>query len=379
MNKYPQIESILYVEDERQIQEELAEVIENFCHTLYLADDGFQGLELYKRHNPEIIISDIKMPIMDGLEMSKGIRKFNSDAHIIFTTAFSDVDFFQEAIELQVDGYILKPIDLELLEKRLIALIRQIELKKELRHKELMLIQQSKLASMGEMIGNIAHQWKQPLSIISMYANHMHVDCELDDMNKEHFIEYSEEITKQVHYLAKTTDDFRSFFKPGVGETKFNIKKFIDKCIDLVKASFDSHTIHTIEDIDEKINSFGDPNQLSQALINILNNAKDALNEAKDLRKKLVFILSAKEDQEKHITITIKDNAGGIPENILPKVFDPYFTTKSSSLGTGLGLYITHSIITDNLHGTIKVENDVFEYEGETYKGAKFTIVLPIN
>jgi len=136
--------------------------------------------------------------------------------------------------------------------------------------------------------------------------------------------------------------------------------------------------IKTIQEIDQKINSFGDPNQLIQAMINILNNAKDALSVASNLREKLVFILTVKEDDEK-IIITIKDNAGGIPRNIINKVFEPYFTTKTKEDGTGLGLYITHTIITKKLKGTIKVENEIFTHEGKEYKGACFTITLPLK
>ncbi|PLY10358.1 MAG: hypothetical protein C0626_05075 [Arcobacter sp.] len=152
----------------------------------------------------------------------------------------------------------------------------------------------------------------------------------------------------------------------------------MDKCIDLVTASFDSNTIRLIKEIDEKINSYGDPKQLLQALINILNNAKDAFKNINDSRDRLVFIISVKEIEKDSIIIEIKDNAGGIPEEILPRIFEPYFTTKDEGRGTGLGLYITHTIITKHLKGKIKVENESFEYEGTKYVGAKFSITLPL-
>lgn len=379
MKTFSKVSKILYVEDEKQVQEELAEVIENFCDTLYRADDGYQGLDLYKKHNPDIVISDIRMPVMDGIKMCNAIRKFNKDAHIIFTTAFSDIDYFQEAIELQVDGYILKPINLDALEKKILNIIATIELQKELFEKEQMLIQSSKLAAMGEMIGNIAHQWKQPLSVISMGANNLKVTYALNDtIEPQEALDFADHTIQQVEFLAKTIDDFRGFFNPNKMHEMYNLKSYINKCIDLVNASFDSNTIKTVKDIDDKIDSYGDPNQLLQAIINILNNARDALKNASGLRERLVFIFTAKEDGD-NIVISIKDNAGGIPENILPRIFEPYFTTKEESGGTGLGLYITYTIITKNLKGSIKVENDVFEYEGENYKGAKFTITLPMQ
>ena len=371
------VNSILYVEDEKNIQQELSKFLKMFCNNLYLADDGVQGLTLYQKYKPDIIISDIKMPFMNGIDMAHKIKEFNEDASIIFTTAFSDTDFFQEAIELQVDGYILKPIDLDLLENKIKNIIKNLKIKEDLENKEQMLIQQSKLASMGEMLSNIAHQWKQPLSIISSHTNSIKFDCELDELDKNTLVKSIDDISNQVQYLSNTVDDFRVFFKPNDMTSSFNIKKFLDKCINLVKASFDENTIEAIHEIDYKIDSLGDPNQLSQALINILNNAKDALKEAENIHKKLVFIISIKENENKQIVISIKDNAGGIPENIINNVFEPYFTTKGEK-GTGLGLYISHSIITKNLKGNLNVVNEEFEYEGHLYKGANFIIKLPL-
>lgn len=379
MKNINKVKSILYVEDEKNIQGELAEVIGMFCEELYLADDGVKGLEQYKEHQCDIVISDIKMPFMDGIEMSKKIKEINNNAHIVFTTAFSDVEYFQEALELQVDGYILKPMILQLLEKKIKAIIATINLAKELEQKDQMLIQQSKLASMGEMIGNIVHQWKQPLSGIAMTANNLKLDCQLDNIQKETLEDYADGILKQIEYLSNTMDDFKNFFKPSQNANlQFNLKEYIIKCVDLVDSAFYDSSIKTIKDIDDKINSYGDPRQLSQALINILNNAKDALNNAKGLQEKLVFIVTAKEDDKNNIVLKIQDNAGGIPESIIDKIFDPYFTTKGLE-GTGLGLYITHTLITKNLKGEIYVKNEEVEFEGKKYKGASFVITLPLS
>lgn len=365
----------MYVEDERNTRNELYDVLTYFAHDVYVAEDGAQGVELFARHRPKIVISDIRMPQMSGIEMAKAIRAIDQQVHIVFLSAFSDTPFLQEAIELQASGYLLKPIDLELLEQKLLSIIEHIALKAEVLAKEQMLIQQSKLASMGEMISNITHQWKQPLSIISVATNNMRVDFEMEQMDKTQFERYIHNITTQVGYLAKTIEDFQTFFKPSTDlHTHYNLKKFLDKCIELVESSFVSASIETIRHIDSSINSFGDPNQLSQALINILNNAKDVLKEAQGVQEKLVFIVLGR-IEENRLMIEIKDNAGGIDEELLERVFEPYFTTKES--GTGLGLYITHTIITKNLGGSIDVSNETFEYEGKIYTGAKFTILLP--
>jgi len=208
VKKFRPIKSILYIEDEKEIQEELAEVLEIFCEELYRADDGFQGLELFEKYHPDIIVTDIKMPIMDGIEMSKKIKESNPAMPIIFTTAFSDVDYFQEAIELQVEGYLLKPINLELLEKKILEIIDTIHLKEELATKEQMLLQSSKLAAMGEMVGNIGHQWKQPLSAITMSATSMKILKETGQLADEEFYEKCDLINNYAQYLAQTIDDF---------------------------------------------------------------------------------------------------------------------------------------------------------------------------
>ena len=378
MKKFKQAKSILYVEDEKAVQEALSEVLEMFCETLYTADDGFQGLELFNKHQPDIVITDIKMPVMDGIEMAKKIKEKSAEVSIVFCTAFSDANYFVEAIEMQADGYLLKPIDLKALEKKVLSIIDSIELKKELLEKEEMLIQSSKMAAMGEMIGNIAHQWRQPLSIMSMGANNIKINYELNgEISCKSSLSFADNILKQSKYLSNTIDDFRSFFNPESEDEGYNLKESLDKCLQLVGASFDDNMISIIQNIDEKINSYGDKNKLLQAIINILNNAKDALTAASELREKLVFVFTVEEDENNNIVIVIKDNAGGIPEKILPRIFEPYFTTKHQGQGTGLGLYITHSIVTKNLTGTIRAENEVFEHEGVSYKGAKFTITLP--
>jgi diguanylate cyclase (GGDEF)-like protein len=125
------VKSILYVEDESEIREALSDVLEEYCDEIYIAENGQEGIELYKEHIPDIVVSDIKMPIKNGIEMAQEIKELNKDAHIVFTTAFSDTEFFQEAINLQVDGYIIKPIDLDLLENKLLAIIDDLYIKRE--------------------------------------------------------------------------------------------------------------------------------------------------------------------------------------------------------------------------------------------------------
>ena len=374
------LHSILYVEDEKTTQTELIPVLEEFCDKLYVAENGAQALRYYKDIKPQLVISDVKMPIMDGLKLSEKIKEIKEDQHILLVTAFSDQEYLKQAIELHVTGYLLKPIDLEILEKKIEYISDQFELKNDLHIKEQILIQQSKLASMGEMLGNISHQLKQPLSVISTLSSSLKVIDELkqtdEGVSQSNKIEYYDTILSQVEYISHTIDDFKNFLNPSNVEYSFNIKEFLEKCITLVNSSFKDHEIATIKQIDFDINSYGNPNYLVQAILNILNNARDALESAKDIHQKLVFVFLIKKYKD-CITIEIKDNAGGIPTKIIDKIFDKYFTTKGELKGTGLGLYMTKMIITDKLNGKITVENEEFIHDGNKYIGAKFLITIP--
>lgn len=248
--------------------------------------------------------------------------------------------------------------------------------KKELNKNQTILHQQSKMAAMGEMIGNIAHQWRQPLSTITTASSGMVLQKEMGILTDEFFYEASEKINKSAQYLSKTIDDFRNFFNPEKIKNKFLLKDTMKITSELVSAQFNSQNIEIIENIEDiEINSY--ENELIQALINILNNAKDALkSKEQKLDKKLIFIDIYK--SKKELVIKIKDNAGGILDENINKIFNPYFTTKGKAEGTGIGLYITEEIIVRHLNGQLMVKNKEYIYENISYIGAEFTITVPL-
>jgi len=235
------------------------------------------------------------------------------------------------------------------------------------------LFQQSKMAAMGEMIGNIAHQWRQPIAIISMWANNIIADIDMEEIEDKNLRKYATKINEQTNHLSQTIDDFRNFFAPNKKQNLFILKNSIDKTMDLLSASFKTHNIEVIKDI-QNIKIVALENELTQAILNIIKNAKDILITLDKDTKKLIFIKVYKQDNS--AIIEILDNGGGVPTEIIDKIFDPYFTTKHKSQGTGIGLYMTESIITKHLHGKISVRNIEYNYEDVKYKGAKFTIQL---
>ena len=248
------------------------------------------------------------------------------------------------------------------------------EIKKTI-EKDQQLIQQSKMAIMGEMIGNIAHQWKQPLNLISMSNGLVQLNQENKEIGSKAEVEKAtQNIDNAVNYLATTIDDFQDFFRPNKEKETFKIKETLSKTCNLISSQFKNDNIEVIKEIDD-IEVYGFHNELLQVMINIFKNAKDELVKL-DIGKRLIFINVQK--NEKEVTIRIKDNAGGIPEEIIDKVFDSYFTTKNDKEGTGIGLYMSEQIIT-NMSGTITVQNVEYDIDNTKYKGAEFKITLPIQ
>lgn len=248
----------------------------------------------------------------------------------------------------------------------------------EEKNKDKLLFEQTKLASMGEMIGNIAHQWRQPLSIISMGVTGMKMQKEMGVLDNDTFNKNCDIINNNAQYLSKTIDDFRNFIKGERNKQVYNLKDSISSFLHLVEGTIKKHEIILIQDISQDININGYENELIQGFINIFNNAKDALQKIdseKDTR--IVFISTS--IQNNNAVINIKDNAGGIPQEILAKIFEPYFTTKHSSQGTGLGLHMTYNLIVDGMGGNIEAHNTTYTYKNKEYKGAEFTITLPVN
>ena len=243
--------------------------------------------------------------------------------------------------------------------------------------KEKILIQQSKMATMGEMIASIAHQWKQPLSIISMSNGLLKINSEIKDFSTPQEITNAiKNIDHSVHNLSQTIDDFKNFFNPNKEKVVFSILDAFKDTFKLINSQFKNNDIEIVQNI-KKIELLGYKNELLQVLINLLKNSKEELIKKPNSMKKYIFISVDK--NENKIIIKIKDNADGIPSDIINKVFNAYFTTKEKCGGTGIGLYICKQIIETSMQGEISVSNVKYEYEGQNYVGAEFEIIFPIR
>ncbi|MCT7481425.1 ABC transporter substrate-binding protein [Aliarcobacter cryaerophilus] len=266
-------------------------------------------------------------------------------------------------------AYLLKKTNQEL-ENRVAFEIKQNE------EKNGILLQQSKMAAMGEMLENIAHQWRQPLSTISICTSGMELKKNLNMLEDKDFYDSINHIKSSISYLSNTIEDFRSFLDKDKVLSNVNINHLVQKVLDILNPSLQSHHIEVIKNIDD-FEFVTIENDLIQILMNIITNAKDALKDLKDEEPRYIFINISK--NQKNIVIEIFDNAMGIKDEIISRIFEPYFTTKHKSQGTGIGLYMSKILVDNNLKGTIFVENYKFSYNNIDYKGAKFNILLPIN
>ncbi len=242
--------------------------------------------------------------------------------------------------------------------------------------KNRILFQQNKMAAMGEMIENIAHQWRQPLSVITTVASSLKLKKEYDILSDEEYNQDLNHIVETANYLSNTIDDFRYYFSPNKDKNLFNTKGLINRCINIINIDFTNKHIKIVQNIEE-LTMFNFENELLQVMINILNNSKDELIKIENEQDRVVFIDLYKNKSE--LIIKIKDSAGGIPTEIIDRVFEPYFTTKHKSKGTGIGLYMCEEIITKHIKGKIKVSNEEYIYEDKSFTGALFEISIPIE
>lgn len=235
------------------------------------------------------------------------------------------------------------------------------------RQQEMILFQQSRHAQMGEMISMIAHQWRQPLNVLSLLSQNVVFKYKLQKLDDKVMDEFKEDCMRQIMQMSKTIDDFRDFFKPDKSKKVFDIKQALSHTVEMVKPIVAAHGVTISFQSEEHLMVESYPNEFGQSIINILNNAKDVLLEScGDFSKQIK--VCAKRMEDERILITIEDNGGGIDASVMPYIFEPYFSTKGAQHGTGLGLYMSKIIIEEHMHGNIQVTN--------TSKGACFEIII---
>ena len=249
----------------------------------------------------------------------------------------------------------------ETLEKRV---AEEIEINRE--HEQL-LVQKSKFIALGEMISNIAHQWRQPLSELSTIFMFIKFKYSLGQLDEELMKQKSKEADLVLEYMSHTIDDFRNFFMPKKEKEKFSLKTAMDSVMTIISSSLSNNSINITICIDNNqvLNTY--LNEFQQVILNIISNAKDVLISNK-IESPWIKIYT-KDDEVDKIIIIIEDNGGGIKVEPKSKIFEPYFTTKKDSDGTGIGLYMSKIIVEKSMNGKLRVKDGEF--------GARFEIILP--
>ncbi len=345
---------------------------------------GEEALKIAMSEDIVLIILDIKMPVMNGFEVAKFLKMNDKtkDIPIVFLTAeFKEEEFENRGFGIGAIDYFVKPVEkfqflnkmnlyIDLFSKNRelkVAnenLIVELERNKE---KDQLILAQSRNATMGEMVSMIAHQWRQPLTTISMSVNNISLDIELDDLTVDSLKEHTSTISKQTQELSNTIEDFLSYFKPNKEVEEINVKDVYYNALNICKNFIKKSDIQVLTNFDDTCDINGYSRDLMQIIINLLKNAEEALN-SNNISKKIIEVTIFQNNDYVHLEVN--DNAGGIPKEIIHDIFNPYFSTKKKN-SSGLGLYMSKNIVEKHLNGILEVSNK--------NNGANFVLKLPIN
>lgn len=364
-------DTILIVDDTQANVDILIELLDDY--DVMVALDGKSAIEtLEYDNNVHLILLDIMMPYMDGFEVCQRLKanERTKDIPIIFLTAKTDDESIQKAFEIGGVDYVTKPF-------RPIELLSRVRTQITLQKQQKKMIEQNKFVAIGELMHNIAHQWRQPLSVISTSSSGMLMQKEMGVLSDENFERFCNSITEQTKYLSSTIDDLKNLLQNEKEKPScFNIGDCISQ--NQVKLFSQEHLddINFIKNIDKSLSINGNQNEFIEILYEIIKNSKDALNE-QNIEQKYIFI-DIKKDED-NIIVQIIDNASGIEPENLDKIFEPYFTTYHKSQGKGLGLYKVLNFLKYTFKATIDIENVEYSHNNKLQKGTKIEMVFPIN
>lgn len=323
---------------------------------------------------PVIIISQLATQVAMGDLTVRSIIKRNDEIGVLSDSFNKMVDslmqsknqleIYNQGLESQV---LERTQELDDLNKDLDKKIKDEVAQRQ--KQEALLIHQSRLAAMGEMIGAIAHQWRQPLNALGLVQQNLQFRYQMGKLDDDFMNRSMEKSERLIQKMSTTIDDFRNFFKPNKHIEPFNIKTVIQSTVELLEAQLKSNNIKLEINCGDNLIINGFQGEFSQVILNLVNNAKDALIECNPDQP--MINIEVKNNLSGIITINVKDNGGGIPDAIIDKIYDPYFTTKEEGKGTGIGLYMTKIIVENNMLGTLRAFNDT--------EGANFCIDIMSN
>ena len=429
--------NILIVDDSPTQAKLLEQVLAGHGYRVLVAANGSEALTLIFAHSPDLVISDILMPEMDGFELCRRVRGIEQlqGTPIILLTHLNDPADVLHSLEAGANYFVSKPYSNRLLLSRIAAVLEgncaclegesngelaivyrgnsyrirstpaqtielllatyelaaeknqdllvaqqslstlnrdleqrvtertaaltretaeRLQAMEQLRKKDEVLMQQSRQAAMGEMIGNIAHQWRQPLNAVGLLVQDLTLTREYGNLSKEYLEASTQKIMQLVSHMSQTIDDFRNFFSPDKDKSQFQLGQVVERTLALIQGSLKDKGIRVEVTARETPPISGHPNEFSQVLLNIMNNAMDAFSGQNCADPRIGVELFSEQGKA---VLTITDNAGGIDQQIIGRVFEPYFTTKEQGQGTGIGLYMAKNIVEKNMNGSLTVLN----------------------
>jgi len=403
---------VLYVEDEEEVRSIYERFLRRRVQHVLVASNGKEGYETYLKHKPDLIITDINMPIMSGLEMCSLIRDENVDLPIIVTSAHAEAQFFQEAINIGINMFLVKPVDMtqlyntikiasenihlkaasiedkQLVSKKTLELeISNEELRatiENLKQTQKKLVEAEHMASLGMLAAGIAHEINTPIGVgltgithfdeITQEINQKYKNDDVSEKEFEEYLDTSTELSSMIiANMTRTTHILKSFKQVAVDQSseikrKFKVAEYIDEILLSINNVIKKTNVSFDISVDENLTIDSYPGAFSQIITNLILNAiKHAYD---DTEQGTISIGAHVEDNI--LQVIFKDDGKGISKEDLPKIFDLFFTTQLNNGGTGLGLNIVYNIITSNLNGTIKCES--FEN-----KGTVFNITIPLD
>jgi len=363
-------ETILIVDDTLTNIDILVKLLDKY--DIVVATSGLEALNIVENEDHiDLILLDIMMPEMDGFEVCKILKRNNNSKNIpvIFLTAKFDDDSIQEAFEIGAVDYIIKPF-------RPIELLARIKTHLKIIQHEKKTIEYNKNLAIAELIHNIAHQWRQPLSVISTAASAISLQKELNMLEDEDLHDFCNKIIDNTQYLSKIIENISTIIEDTTESSKIEINSIFHRNYVLFFGNLNENKIDVNLDIEKELIINGNRNKFIQIILAIITNSKEVFQEIESTQKFISIIATKNIDA---CNLSIYDNAGGISQNNLQRVFEPYFTTKHKSQGKGLGLYLVKKITEELFNGTISVSNIEFTYQEKKQKGAHIEISIPLS
>ncbi|KJU84732.1 integral membrane sensor signal transduction histidine kinase [Candidatus Magnetobacterium bavaricum] len=344
--------AVLYAEDEDDMRTEYGSLFAEFFRKVDVARTGSEALEMYKKEKYNIVITDIKMPMFDGIRLSREIKAINRKQPVLVTSAYSDTEHLLELINIGVEKFITKPIHNEQLLDVLFKICTAIKYEEEYTRCNVFKI---RLSAINELFKNIAHHWRNPLNEIGLLIQNIELAYDCGELNKKYLDKFIDHSMSVVQKMSGTIELFlASVPKSDTIDVTFDLAETIGAVIVLLGETLRDCHIDIKVEVRESQTITGCQTKLIEVLSQIINNARDALLEKRRSDRRINICLFRAHNRP---VITVQDNGGGISEALIDKIFEPYQTTKGVKSGTGLGLYIARQFVNVDMNGQLTARN----------------------